>query len=557
MIKNFTLLCFIFLFANNVYTQLNLNVKVSASNLLRYGIGEENSLTGNTEKKYFEELGDVRLFVNDFLFGVRYEYDDPIEYGKSIKGISRRFIEFKKDDFTVRAGNYYELFGKGLTLNAFENRPLGFNTQADGIKINYKHTFKKNISFKGTILGGGIDFTDILDTSRTEHYSIRAGNFSFTPIKNISIGGSYLYSKGEIPIQNTFTNINTEIFEGNLGLSYKWLDLFVSYANKITISEPNTFYPQSKAPRGDGGYGSLTFTSGGIGVTLDYKNYRFNLVKPNERNATNPFKPLPFQNPPTCIKEYTSTLLSRFPHNPDFGDEVGFQVDVYYSPNDMLTLNGNLSMTSRHYDYRDIDTTAKTSYERVERSSSWLPSLEDALSPYWEIFLEAEYYVNKNLKTKLGISRKTNILYNIVDPNNSEKIRTFTVPLEVQYTFKKIYGIKVNAEFQDAFNSIRTKQNNYFSQLTTIALSRSPNIIFALTYEITNDDEEPSGKTLFSTIDEEWKYWLIGELTYKFSSSNSVTASYGSERGGIRCSSGICRYVNPFNGFRLTIINNF
>ncbi|MGH2575556.1 MAG: DUF6029 family protein, partial [Ignavibacteria bacterium] len=33
--------------------------------------------------------------------------------------------------------------------------------------------------------------------------------------------------------------------------------------------------------------------------------------------------------------------------------------------------------------------------------------------------------------------------------------------------------------------------------------------------------------------------------------------SYGAERGGLKCSSGICRYVNPFNGFRLTVINNF
>ncbi|HEY3251064.1 MAG TPA: DUF6029 family protein, partial [Ignavibacteria bacterium] len=146
------------------YSQIKLNVKVSASNLLRYGIGEENSVTGSTEKKYFEELGDVRLFVNDFLFGARYEYDDPIEYGKGTKGISRRFIEFKKDDFVVRAGHYYELFSKGLTLNSFENRPLGFNTQTDGIKINYKHTFGKRINISGTILGGDIDYVDILDT---------------------------------------------------------------------------------------------------------------------------------------------------------------------------------------------------------------------------------------------------------------------------------------------------------------------------------------------------------------------------------------------------------
>jgi hypothetical protein len=541
-------LILLFIFSNYSVSQIKLNVKVNASNLLRYGIGNINSVTGDEEKKYFEELGDVRLFVNDFLFGVRYEFDDPIEYGKGTKGISRRFIEFKKDDFTVRAGNFYELFGKGLTLNAFENRPLGFNTQADGLKLNYKHTFSKNIKFNGTILGGDIDYTDILDTSRAEHYSVRAGNFSLSPVKFATIGGSYLYANGDVPIQNTFTKINTEIFEGNLGLSYKGIDLYASYANKVTISEPNTFYTQSKAPRGDGGYGSLSYTRGGLGITVDYKNYRFNLVAPNERSSSNPFKPLPFQNAPTCIKEYSSTLLSRFPHNPDFGDEVGFQVDIFYSPSDKLTLNGNFSLTSRHYDYRDIDTTAKTRYERIERSNAWMPSISDELSPYWEIYIEGEYYYNKVDKIKIGLQRKTSILYSNIDPVRSEKIRSITIPFEAQYTFRKIYSIKLLAEFQSAYNNLRTEgENDYISQFVSVVFSRSPNMIIAGNFEVTNDEEDPSGK----------KRWGNGELTYRFSSANSVTVSYGSERGGIKCSSGICRYVSPFNGFRLTVINNF
>jgi uncharacterized protein DUF6029 len=541
----------IILFALNImqtYSQINLNVKVSASNYLRYGVGVANSVTGNSEKKYFEELGDVRLFVNDFLFGVRYEYDDPIEYGKGTKGITRRFIEFKKDDFNVRAGHFYEVFGKGLTYNAFENRPLGYNTQTDGVKLNYKHTFGKNFKINGTVLGGDIDYTDILDTSKTEHYSIRAGNFSISPIKYITFGGSYLYAKGQLPVQNIFTGITSEIFEGNFAANYKSIDLYVSYANKVTISEPNAFYPVSKAPRGDGAYGSISFTKGGLGITVDYKNYRFNLVKPNERSANNPYKPLPFQNAPTCVKEYGSTLLSRFPHNPDIGDEVGGQVDILYTVNDKLTFNANFSLTSRHYDYKDIDTTAKTSYERIERSSAWLPSTDDALSPYWEAYFEAEYYANKDLKTKIGLSRKFSVLYSIIDPASSEKIKTITVPVEVQYNFAKKYSVKLMAEFQQANNNLRTPgEESYYSQNTTLSVSRSPDLIVAGNVEFTSDKEDPSGK----------KFWGYGELTYKFTSANTLTVSYGSERGGIKCSSGICRYVNPFNGFRLTVLNNF
>ncbi len=538
------LLCF----SSDVYSQFKLNVKVSANNLLRYGIGKENSVTGDNTKKYFEELADVRLFVNDFTAGIRYEYDDPIEFGKGTKGISRRYVEFKKDDFTARAGNFYELFAKGLTLNAFESRQLGWNTEFDGVKINYKHSFgkKKQVKFSGTILGGGMNFTDFLDTARTEVYSIRAGNFSFSPHKVLTFGGSYLYTDGELPSGNTATKIHAEIFEGNLGLSFKGFDAFFSYANKITISDPNAIYTQSKAPRGDGAYGMLSYTREGFGITVEYKNYRFNLVTPDQRSSTNPWKALPFQNSPSTIKVYSTTLLSRFPHNVDFNDEVGFGVDVFYSPGDKLSLNANASLTSRHYDYRDVDSTGLTRYERVDRTA-YLPSTSNEFSPYWEVFLEAEYYASKTLKTKLGVSRKTNILYSIVDPGSSDIIRSFTVPLEVQYTFSKVYGIKLVAEFQEAYNSLRAGDKNYWSQLTTLSISRSPSIILSGVLETTNDEEDPSGK----------KAWFKGELVYKFTSSNTVIVSYGSERGGIQCSSGICRYVNPFNGFRLTLINNF
>src|SRR5258708_11387413 len=106
----------------NSFSQQKLNIKVSASNFFRYGNGVENSVTGDNNKTYLEELGEARVSINDFTLGVRYEFDDPIEFGTGTKGISRRYLEFKKDDFDVIAGNSYEIFGKGLTLNSFENR---------------------------------------------------------------------------------------------------------------------------------------------------------------------------------------------------------------------------------------------------------------------------------------------------------------------------------------------------------------------------------------------------------------------------------------------------
>lgn len=529
-----------------VYSQLKLNVKVSASNLLRYGSGKETTISSTTGKDYFEELGDVRLFVNDFIFGVRYEYDDPIEYGTGTKGISRRYIEFNKDNFSVRAGNFYELFGNGLVLNSFENRGLGFNTQFDGLKLNYKNNWK-TIKLDANFVGGGMVYDDFLVPGRQETYSLRGGNFNFSPIKLFSVGGAYLFAKGKIPSGNISTDITAELYEADFAFNYKWINFQGSYANKKTIMVPNSLFPHSKTPRGDGGYASLSVTAGRLGITADYKNYRFDLVTPAERSSTDPTKALPFQNPPTCVKEHSSTLLSRYPHTPDFNDEVGSQIDAFYTPIENLTFNLNASLTSRHYDYKDADTTTLTRYERIDRSSSFLPSPENKYSPYWELFLETEYYYKKNWYFKVAAGRQYSVLYSILDPAGSDIIHTFTVPVMVKYDFAKIYSVELHAEQQWVYNSLRVDKKKFFNEYLSLSISRSPSLIVNGTLELSNDEEDPSGK----------KVWGTGEITYKISSANSVTFSYGRERGGLKCSSGICRYVNPFDGFRLTVINNF
>ncbi len=549
MKRIFTIVIFaVILLSGSAFSQLKLNVRVSANNQFRYGNGTEIITTFANPKTYFEELGDVRLFVNDFVAGVRYELDDPIEFGKGTKGISSRYFQYKKSDFDVTLGNFYDLYSRGLSFNAFEARGLGINMQMDGLRVNYKKTFKNNMKLDAKIIGGDLNYIDFLDTSRTEKYAIRGGNFMFTPIKFATVGGSYLFVKGSVPLGSYSNDITAEIFEGNLGLNFKGVDFYTSYANKKTITVPNALFSKSQGPRGDALYSTIAYTRTGFGITLDYKNYRFNVVKPNERSTDSPVKPLPFQVAPPCIKEYSSTLLSRYPHTVDFGDEVGFQLDVIYTPSPKLTLNFNSSLSSRHYDYRDIDTTVLTSYQRIDRSNAFLPSTKNPYSPYWELYMEAEYSARKDLTVKVAAGRQSSVVYSIVDPASNDIIRATTIPVEIKYDFMKLYSVKAEIEQQWVYNSLRAAdETNFYNEFISVAVSRSPSLVLAGSVEFSTDKEDPSGK----------KFWASGEITYKFNSSNAATFSYGSERGGLKCTSGICRYVNPFKGFRLTITNNF
>ena len=65
--------------------------------------------------------------------------------------------------------------------------------------------------------------------------------------------------------------------------------------------------------------------------------------------------------------------------------------------------------------------------------------------------------------------------------------------------------------------------------------------------DLTTDKYDPSGKSK----------WIEAEATWKLNQTNILTVAYGSERGGLRCSGGICKFINPFNGFRMTIQSIF
>lgn len=541
----FLFLCFITPLS---YSQLKINVDASVKNTLRYGSGYEYSGPNKISKEYFEDWADARIKIKDIVFGFRYEVSDPIEYGLNFKGIRKRFIEYNNDiGVSLRAGDFWETVSHGLSLNVFEDRTIVYDTGIDGIRLTYKNTFgKKNpVKLKAQIIGGDLTYSDNIIPSRIEKYKIRNVNFEFSPVKPLTIGGGYVYSEGNIPSGENSTDIKADIPEVNLNFNYKSIQFYSAYVHKNVRTVPNTSYPVAISAPGDALYSSLSLNKGAWGITLEYKNYRFDVTAPDNRDPNRPTKMLPFQNPPTAERIHTSTLISRNPHAVNFNDEVGGQVDILFVPSDKLTLNLNGSIASRHYDYNSIISPRGVTYERIDRSSSFLPSLKDEFSPFWESFIEAEYIHNDKIQTKLAFGRQMEVTYEN-ETKRSEKIMITTIPLEIKYSINKEYALKLNFEQQWGNNSIRT-ETSYMNQFVSLNLTRSPSLGVTVSAEFTDDNEEPTGL----------KSWYIGEVLYKINQSHSISLSYGRERGGLKCTNGICRYVNPFEGFRLMVQNLF
>ncbi len=517
------------------FNTFKAQVSTSVSNLLRYGNGERSLGTTKNDFQYFENLTDIRFNLpENVTVGLRLLYDDPPEIGLPYQGISRRFIEYRKDSYSVRVGNSSELYGRGLVLNLFENRGLAYDTWLDGFKASYK-----NRIIQASIIAGTVEFTDSINIYRTEKYKLRGGNIEAKLHKSAKLGFSFISSQVDVPQFNgTFTDTKAELPELYLDLTKGDFNLFVNYAHKWT-SSPSL----KKTSDGNGLYSSLSYASNNFGITIDYKNYKFDQQDPFARDdETRTSKFMPFQNPPIVMKEHSYVLLSRSLHEVNFNDEVGFQIDANYMANDHLNFNLNFSMASRQNSYKfNFDNFE---FNKIKRTNSFLPSEDKNLSPFTEFFGEGEYYFNDNTALRFGAAFRKKIVYgDITGLEGSHTIKSTVIPFQFQHLLNNYLSAVIQYEFENVNDNFNTGKEDYYNQYISILTSIYSKVTFAIRYEFTNNSFEVSGR----------KDWFLTEFGYRISGTNLATISYGRERGGQICTNGICRYILPFKGLRFTL----
>ena len=105
------------------------------------------------EKTGFNAFGNLIYTRGDFSAGMRYEsYLDPIlGYPGRFRGsgVGYRYASYAKENFEVTLGNFYEQFGSGLLLRAYEERQLGIDNALDGFRLILRPA--NGVTIKGLI----------------------------------------------------------------------------------------------------------------------------------------------------------------------------------------------------------------------------------------------------------------------------------------------------------------------------------------------------------------------------------------------------------------------
>lgn len=127
-------------------------------------------------------------------------------------------------------------------------------------------------------------------------------------------------------------------------------------------------------------------------------------------------------------------------------------------------------------------------------------------------------------------------------------------------------SVKSNFYTNDKRNGTTVPQEFQNNHLISIGIGKSPYWSLSLTVESSSTYEygplensviNPLENILSKMIDIDNK-WAALELMININSNTRLDLMYGTQRGGIICSNGICRYVEPFDdGFKLALSTVF
>lgn len=276
------------------------------------------------------------------------------------------------------------------------------------------------------------------------------------------------------------------------------LSLYIEYAQR----RPD----EGQSFKGDGTYVSLSASTLGFAAQIGYKYYNFGMDNP-------------FQTPPIAQREYTTHLLSAHPHIPLLDDQVGLEIDLSASPAELLFVNLNFSRSTLHV------------------GNNLLPPLKEEYNPFWELFLESEIYAQPDLTFKIGAGL-------------NEEARSFFwekktgLAGETIYNLNELWSITLDVEYI----CVKDKElsEKYNDQWMALTLSRAPYGSLNFSYEQSSIDSESEGDR-----------WMGTEIALNIKQNHRLLLFYGSEHGGLKCTSGVCRPVQPFEGFKLTYSGRF
>ncbi|MBP6335129.1 MAG: hypothetical protein KA444_06615 [Bacteroidia bacterium] len=496
------------------------------------------------EKLLTNGFANFEYEKGNFSAGLRYEsYLNPIlgfdsRYQGS--GIPFRYLRYNTGDLEVTAGSFYEQFGNGLVLRAYEERGLGYDNAIDGFRVKYVPI--RGVTVKGLVgrqrsfftTGEGLVRGADIEWNINESCDSMADNRT-----QWILGGSFVskYQNDQDPVYILPENVASGAGRLNM-ISGNW-NVNAEYAYKINDPSSDNGYIYKD---GQAFLLNLGYTKKGFGATLSAKRID-NMSYRSERNATG--NSLIINYLPALTKNHTYSLAAFYPYATQPNGEFGFQAEVFFNLKAGSKFGGKYG-TDININYSRAQAIGKTPIDTTGN-----PESADLgyTSGFFDIGSEV-YFEDFNIEIHRKLSQKwrMHFMYMYEHYNKSIVEGRASEPTVYAHIVVLELGYKISSKknFKTEIQHMYTEQDKQSWAFLLAEYSIAPHWFVAAfdQYNYGNNNKDQR------------IHYFTGSIGYT-RKANRITAGYGRQRAGILCVGGICRNVPASNGFIMTITSSF
>jgi hypothetical protein len=507
------------------------------------------------------------LFLNynfkNFTAGLQLESYEPnalLNYNPLFKGtdLGTYYVDYKNEKLQVTVGHFYEQFGSGILLRAWEDRALGINSALRGTRVKYSPNDNINLTALYGRQRSGFHVTNGDIYGFDSDFFLGEWLNLYEKNQDLSIGLSYVGRHEAVDFENPNFNELTNAYSFrfdylnnsfylNGEATYKEEDGVVDSQGRLS----NDFVEPGHAFQLNFGYSSLNY---GIDVTLRRVQ---NMSFLSERE-------------PTTYVDFQGELTSSL----DFLDGI---------------MNFVPALTKQHH--------SQLSNIYVYQAFNGVSFVDPEIMRAGETGGQIDFFYSIPKGTLLGGEHGTNISVNLASWYNLPGTYTFSPPnynvdfLGIGNKFFSDYSVEITKKINDDWH-VGAIYIDQFSDLRFLD-GRDPvnaDIVVAdATYNFTET------KSIRFEVEKMWatadrKDWVGGTLEFNPNENFSVyvwdiynygsdkpeeqvhylnfggsfrkgryrvALNYGRQRGGLVCVGGVCRFVPESSGFTLAFNTSF
>jgi hypothetical protein len=475
-------------------------------------------------------------------------------------GIGMRYIGYANDFVDVTLGSFYEQFGSGLSLRAYEDRALGYDNMLDGVRL--KITPMKGLEIK-TVYGkqryafieGQIQHSPgVVRGFDGELHLNEAFKLLSEKKLDITVGGSFVSKYQRDDNDALILPENVGCYGGRTKLRYgKW-----AFDAEYVIKEQD--------PSQDNDYiynfghalvTNLTYSQKGLGILLSAKSadnmsYRSDRTKQLQNVLINYL--------PSLNKTHTYNLVaSLYPYATQPVGEIAYQAEVLYSFKKGSPIGGKYGTS--------INANYSSAYRPMRHTSGINPLDSTGVTYTSGIFdmSDSLYWRDINFNITKKFNKNFNMILSYFNITLNNDVATVT---KVQGFIKShIFVLETGHKFKNK-SSMRTElQWLLINRKDGFPVDKGDWATLLIEYTINSNwfvsvmdqyNYVTFDSSILHEVDGKYHrahhpYFTVGYIH----EATRIMASYGRQRAGLFCVGGVCRPVPASNGLTISFTHSF